>query len=275
MVSFLAHRLLYFNNKCFVKHRHGLAQSIMVPSHFLGYYKNQAEELFRKGLDMYGKTKYKEALHLWAKSALLHHVTSHAHISQLLCEGRDGVPKDKKLAFEFASAGALLGCKHSMAILGSFYILGFRVKRDVVKGLDLVKDSVAAGSSFGQFWFGFCYERGTNIAKDIDKAKELYSLAAAQGHASAQFRLGCIFDSLRIAGKDAEAFRLYGLAAEQGLADAQYNLGLFYQFGVIVDEDYDKALHLYQLAEKQGHEFAKKLVKELLEEKASMAQNES
>ena len=92
-----------------------------------------------------------------------------------------------KRGFEFAAAGAALGCVHSKGVLGYCYVLGYGVAKDEKKGLALGRESAAAGSCFGQLVVGACYDDGYGgVAQDYAEAVRLYRLAAAQGDAYAQ-----------------------------------------------------------------------------------------
>ena len=63
--------------------------------------------------------------------------------------------------------------------------------------------------------------------QDFAHALSWYSKAAAQGHASAQFRLGIMYDTGKGIQQDyGQAVVWYQMAAEQGYAQAQYNLGV-------------------------------------------------
>ena len=140
----------------------------------------------------------------------------------MLIDGRPGVAKDEKRAFELAAAGTALGCAHSKGALGLCYVVGYGVVEDEAIGLALGRESEAAGSCFGQFVVGACYKFGYGgVAKDYAEAVRLYGLAAAQGHAVAQYNLGVIFEQ----GKGvAKAIRWYRLAAAQGVAQAKTKL---------------------------------------------------
>ncbi len=81
-----------------------------------------------------------------------------------------------------------------------------------------------------------------------------YSVAAAQGLPEAQFDLGVLYSSGRVAPKnDAEALTWYRRAADQGFAEAQYTLGNLYEDGTGVMRDYTEAMRWYRLAAAQGH----------------------
>jgi TPR repeat protein len=190
----------------------------------------QGEALFQEGQRLYGEQRFSEAAERWGRAALLRHAPSHAHLSDMLCDGRPGVAIDEKRAFKLAKAGAALGCAHSKGALGRCYVGGYGVAADEARGLALGRESAAAGSCFGQFVVGQCYRYGWNvgwggIAENKAEAARLFRLAADQGHACAQFLLGDLFEKGHGVAQDrSEAIRWYRLAAEQGDTDAQFRL---------------------------------------------------
>jgi TPR repeat protein len=214
-----------------------------------------AEAVFQEGQQLCGERRFSEAAERWGRAALLQHAPSHAHLSDMLVDGRAGVAKDKKRGFELASAGAALGCAHSKGALGCCYVFGHGVAFDQARGLALGRESAAVGSCFGQYVVGVCYRNGWGgVARDYAEAARLYRLAADQGHAAAQNNLGFMFEDGRGVAQDrAEAARLYRLAANQGDADAQFNLGFMFEDGQGVAKDRAEAIRLYRLAAAQGH----------------------
>jgi hypothetical protein len=212
-----------------------------------------ASALFQEGQQLYEEQRFSEAAERWGRAALQQHAPSHAHVSDMLVEGRPGVAKDEKRAFELAAAGAALGCPHSKGALGRCYAYGRGVAKDAARGLALGRESAAAGSCFGQFVVGKCYDAGWGVAQDYAEAVRLYRLAAAQGHACAQFYLGVMFYNGQGVARDyAEAVRLYHLAVAQGNVGAQINLGLMFKIGQGVARDYAEAVRLFRLAVAQG-----------------------
>jgi TPR repeat protein len=185
-----------------------------------------ADSVFQEGQRLYGEQWYSDAAR-WGQAALSKHAASHAFLSDMLIDGRPGVAKDEKRAFELAKAGAALGCAHSKGALGRCYLVGEGVAANVGKGLALGRESEAAGSCFGQYVVGVWYNNGQGVAQDDAEAVRLYRLAAAQGHAQAQCNLGVMFDiGEGVAQDDAEAVRLYRLTAAQGHAQAQFYLDI-------------------------------------------------
>jgi hypothetical protein len=246
----LVQRILCFQGTSRVRFRYPkhLAECIMSQRHFVGL-----KNLFQEGQRLYGQQRFSDAANSWGHAALLQHAASHAFLSDMLLGGRPGkswghaalmqhaashaflsdmllggrpgVRKDEALAFEVASAGAVLHCTHSKGVLGRCLIYGVGVL-NLAKGLVLARESEAAGSCFGQFAVGKCYEKGWGVVKDIAKAVGLWYLAAAQGHVTAQFNLGVLFNNGRDVEYDPiEAVRLFKLAAAQGHANARDNLG--------------------------------------------------
>jgi hypothetical protein len=109
----LVQRLICFKKKVAVLRPLDHVTSILSQRHIVGSRKNQAESLHQDGWRLYGTQRFVLAAHAWAQSALLQHRHSHARLSSLLLEGREGVTRDFKRAFALAERGAALGCPHS------------------------------------------------------------------------------------------------------------------------------------------------------------------
>jgi TPR repeat protein len=89
---------------------------------------------------------------------------------------------------------------------------------------------------------------------DFATALRLYRPLADQGVASAQLKLGLIYDlGQGVPQNHAEAMKWYRLAADQGYASAQHGLGTMYHFGQGVPQNYDEARKWYRLAADQGY----------------------
>jgi TPR repeat protein len=253
LCAVLVPRLLCVQDQHGVVYPFNLAQRIASRLHFLGSNKSEAEGLFQEGQRLYGEQRFGEAAERWGRAALLQHGPSHAHVSSMRFDGRPGVLKDEKQAFQFASAGAALGCAHSKGALGRCYVYGRGVAVDETRGLALGRESDAAGSCFGQFLVGKCYDEGLCVDQDDAEAVRLYRLAALQGNAAAMVNLAVMVENGEGVEQDyAEAVRLYRLASAQGDAFAQYNLGLMFEKGEVVARDTEEALRWFRLAAAQG-----------------------
>ena len=75
-----------------------------------------------------------------------------------------------------------------------------------------------------------------------------------KGKAWAQFMLGCHYDNSEgVEQSYQRAAELYELAANQGEFHAQYNLGNMYHEGRGVDQNYERAAEYYEAAARQGY----------------------
>jgi hypothetical protein len=219
--AILVCRLLGLHSPYSIRNAGHYTHCVISRSHFL-FPKYVALNLFEMGQRFFAEQRYSDAFYSWGQAALLQHAASHAFISQLLIEGRRFVNKDLKLACRFAQLGAELGCAHSKGVLGYCLISG-KGASNVVDGLKLARESLAAGSSFGQFALGEYYNSWA--VKNYDKAVQYYQLAATQGHSSAQHKLGLMYEWGQGVPKNfVEAIRWHRLATAQGHADAQFRL---------------------------------------------------
>ena len=255
--------IINFQGACCARNPLNLAKHILSRRHFLGRFKNQQECLFQEGHKLYGEEHYVEAAKRWGQAALLEHMASHAYLSTMLFDGKPGLPKNKKRAFELATHGARMGCAHSKGALGIFYQSGLGgVAEDCPTAFALGSESAEAGSCFGQYVVGAAFHWGLGVEHDQTEAARWYRLAAAQGHSGAQYGLG---DILEYGGQNAqdmtEAVEWYGLAAKQGDADAQFKMGYMLHYGQGVQENETEAERWYRLAALQGYSIAKKKLK--------------
>jgi TPR repeat protein len=222
-----------------------------------------AEGFYDRGQREYTERLFASAAASWGRAVELKHWQSHALLSNMLFDGRQGVPEDTKRALEIASAGASMGaCPHSKGMLGRCYVEGLnRIKnenvQEVAKGFALGRESAAMGSCFGQFVVALVLFDGLGVvAPDDTEAARWLHLAAEQGLAVAQYYLASLclerYKRNGVVEDNAEALRLLRLAAAQGLAPAQFCLGMQLQDGDA--EDKAEAKRFYNLASDQGYE---------------------
>jgi len=215
-----------------------------------------SNDLFTNGMTLYKKGKFAEAYALWNEALKLDNILVFAFLADMLIDGRNNVPKDEKTAFELASHGASLDSQHCKGVLARCLILGIGVEKNIQIGLELGRESEAAGSLFGRFIIGKCNHQGLGMEKNFNEAKRLYTLAAEEGHAAAHTNLGNMFENGE--GSEVnydEAERYYRLGVVHGLVDAQTCLG------VLLEKRFPQksveTRELYQLAAAQGNPKAK------------------
>ena len=162
------------------------------------------------------------------------HLPSIADLAWLLLHGREGLRRNREVAFKMAQEGSRLGCPHSQGVLALCYSSDasgewYPMKADSEESFAanqatarwLANASVEAGSKYGQFALG-CIFAGDEGHRCPDEATApcnvQFSLAAEQGLDFGQLYTAMF--KMRTDESDEEAFRLCHLAAVQGLPDA-------------------------------------------------------
>lgn len=131
---------------------------------------------------------------------------------------------------------------------------------DMVSEVDLqqLKRLAAQGSASAQTKLGQLYESGRRgVPQDYVTARKWYEFAAAQDHAWAQSQLGQLYADGRGVPQDfKKARQWWEQAATQGVSQAQYNLGQLYVNGRGVPQDYKTARSWHEKAAAQGNAWA-------------------
>jgi TPR repeat protein len=117
-----------------------------------------------------------------------------------------------------------------------------------------LRKSAEEGDASAQFRLGQLYDEGTGVPKDYGQAKEWFEKAAKQGHVGAQIDLGTLYLQGQGAPQsDQMALFWLSRAAEQGHALAFAKLGWMYAQGRGVLQDFIQAHKWYNLAAASGH----------------------
>ena len=128
--------------------------------------------------------------------------------------------------------------------------------------LTVLQKTAELGNADAQFKLGSMYLLGQGVPRDMSKAAQWFQKAAEQGHADAQFNLGNAYAiGLGIERNPVKGAQWYQKAAEQGHAAAQLNLGNMYRLGRGVEKDEAKAVQWLQKAAEQGNAKAQELLK--------------
>ncbi len=177
----------------------------------------------------------------------------------LLIDGREGVAKDHKAAFELAEEGARLGCHHCQGVMAYCYFWGYGCEMDYARSLELARESSGRGSRYGQVTFGGLHDVGEGgLAEDDTQAIAFYGLAAAQGLDAAQCQLGIKYGggSPYVAQDNAEALRLFQLAAAQGHPTGLFLVADCHERGDGVRKSKAAAIRWYRRAQAAGDPYA-------------------
>lgn len=131
--------------------------------------------------------------------------------------------------------------------------------QDYAELRDLQK-AAAAGNAQAQYALGDVFYYGQyDTNPDYDQAFKWYAAAARQGHASAQWRLGVMYEYGFGTKLDyAIALEWYKASALQDFPPAQNSLGEMYYYGQGVEQDYQQAAQWYTAADHQNFAYAQK-----------------
>jgi hypothetical protein len=175
----------------------------------------------------------------------------------MLLQGREGVAKDYKKAFELVEEGARLGCHHCQGVMAECYFDGRGCVKDAARSLELARESSGKSSRYGQHFLGLLY-------RNSEGRIALYRLAASQNFDDAQYDLGGMYHrGLSIEQNNAEALRWYQLAAAQGHPVALYMVASYHEFGRGVPKNKAEAIRWYRRAHKAGNSGARHALQSL------------
>jgi TPR repeat protein len=194
------------------------------------------------------------------------HLPSLALKAWLLIDGREGVAKDQKGAFQLAEEGARLGCHHCQGVMAFCYLYSYGCEGDEALSLELARESSGRGSRYGQVTLGDSHHWGFGgLAWNCTQAAAFYRLAAAQGLDAAQFQLGRMhYNNLNSFTLDyAEALRWFQLAAAQGHTEALFMVAQCHQNGQGTAVNVAEAIYWYRRAQAAGSTGAKYYLKGL------------
>ena len=105
------------------------------------------------------------------------------------------------------------------------YSKGEYVSKDDTKAVEWAKKSAALGDYGAHLALGTTYLYGIGVKKNIDAAKDWFMIAADEGLAIAMARLASIYED---AHKGELAAKWWEKAAEAGRVDSMYNTALSY-----------------------------------------------
>lgn len=207
-----------------------------------------------------------------------------------------GVQKDEKKAVECFQIGADSGNMYCLNALALCYNNGQGVPQDQKKAFDLFLKAAYAGNYASEYNVGLAYAEGQGVIKNEREAQKWFLLSADKGFGKAMYALGIYAENgipdgepnieealdwyLRSANAGdyadsqwilgncrtyglmnsyvdrLEGFEWYLKAAENGHPTAQNNVAVAYQDGVIVEQDYDKAVEWFEKSVAQEDQYA-------------------
>lgn len=173
-----------------------------------------------------------------------------------------GVPRDFKKGFAMHEALVSKGYARSSLLVGESYYLGDGVDRDYGKAFKAFQVGAENGNAVCQFYLGECYDKGNGTRKDPKVALEWYAKAAKQGHIISQNILE-ERHAQELAASDESPFALFEKKARAGDAQAMFIVGRYYEEGIGIAKDIEKAKEWYTKAKKRGNAAARKALEDL------------
>lgn len=162
-----------------------------------------------------------------------------------------GVEKDVNKALENYKMAAALGDETAMNQIGIIYMGNDEFEANPEQSFYWFNEASKKGSDVGMFNLGCCYRDGFGIEVDIEKAAEWFKKSAELGWVAAMCELGKYYHGTLIDFNKAKMW--YLKAAELGNAEAQNCLGVLY---ADIDNDYKEAVKWYQKAMEQNNPWA-------------------
>jgi|CXWL01.1.fsa_nt_gi TPR repeat protein len=208
---------------------------------------------------------HEQALYWYHKAAEQGHIKAQQSLGHLLYlvfqfpNDYTRVHKDINQAVFWTRIAAEHGDAVAQDTLGDMYEKGFGVDQDYKQAAFWYRK--AAQQRYAKKYLGSMGDQSRNTSgfgspQNYEEAiyrNSRYDIYAEQGKADAQFKLGLIYQNIRVLSPDYKksAFWLTK-AAEQDHAEAQYNLGWLYENGYGVEQDDAQASFWYHKAAKQG-----------------------
>ena len=127
------------------------------------------------------------------------------------------------------------------------YLIGDNCKKDNILAMDMLYQLADIGHTRSQFLLGVIYEDGEIVEQNFISAMKFYHLATEQNYLLAHVRIA----NLYLIGWGSgdinfqKSFEHLKIAADLGHARSMYKLGSFYQKGLYVDKNIEKALEYF------------------------------
>jgi len=176
-----------------------------------------------------------------------------------------GAERDLEKAFHWFEKAAGQGHAEAQFETARCYYFGEGVPEDLRQAARWFEEAAMLGHGEAQFYLGGLYWFGEGFERNEEKALNLWFLGAANGEPDCQHNLAAHYFDLgeKAPANYRKAYYWYRQAVEHGLPGDQYMVGLMCENERGVEKDENAALSWYKKAAAQGHEEAKKRLREL------------
>lgn len=205
---------------------------------------------FEQGKRAYAAGTYAAAFPLLLPAAEDGNDEAQLYVGYLLSAGK-GVGEDKARAREWFEKAAATGNAVAQYNLGVLAFSPANNQPDYAAAYDWFRRAAEQGHANAQVLVGTYFSQGLGrISTDSTQAEQWFRKAAGQNNPRGQYALG----ELLLAKKEyATALDWIRQAATQGLATAQNRLGVLYDEGTGVNANQEQATAWYQKAADQSH----------------------
>ena len=162
-----------------------------------------------------------------------------------------GVEKDVNKALENYKMAAALGDETAMNQIGFIYMGNDEFEANPEQSFYWFNEAAKKGSDVGMFNLGCCYKNGFGVEVDVEQAAEWFKKSAELGYLDAMCELGEYYQQSLVDFKKAKMW--YLKAAELGYAEAQNRLGVLY---ADIEFNYEEAIKWYEKAIEQKFPWA-------------------
>ena len=162
-----------------------------------------------------------------------------------------GVEKDVNKALENYKLAAALGDETAMNQIGFIYMGNEGIGENPEQSFYWFNEASKKNSAVGMYNLGYCYKNGYGTETDIEQAAEWFKKSAELGYVDAMCELGEYYQGTLIDLNKAKMW--YLKAAELGNAEAQNSLAVICSD---IENDYKEAIKWYKKAMDQDNPWA-------------------
>lgn len=160
--------------------------------------------------------------------------------------GSSDVSTDYSKAYKFLVGPAHQKNTEALNGLGIIYLYGLGVNKNLDLAQEYFEKANNLGDKVSKINLGELYRQKNNLIA----SEKWYKLAIIENPSKAYEGLSKIYLDQQ---KFEQAYRYSEKAAELGNTEAEYNLGVFYEQGIYVNKNLEKAIFWYEKAALKGH----------------------
>lgn len=245
-----------------------------------------------------------EIVAAYRKAAEMGNTDAQCFLGDCYCDGKNGLPKNKKEAYRWYHEAAEQGDAEGQYQVGQMYEYGVAVKKSMKEAarwyrraaskkhtratcqlgycyfygeglrmndkwaLRCFRKAVIEGDKEAMYMIGEHYFYGYAVEDDYSEAFNWYKKSAAKNYIPAIYRMGyCFYHGMGVEMDMVKAFSYFQQAAEADYAKAICMIGEYYYYGIVVERDQDKAIEYYMKSCELGYRHAFERVRDILLQK--------